>query len=184
MNFFYLPRMLYFSKPTHQRVLYKYLLNNPLSSIVEIGLGNGESALETLNFIEYCQKKKWKSRNPSDRRLRYTGIDLFEMGKKKNLTLKETYQKLRQTSAQIRLLPGTAQSVLPRYANTLLKIDLILISNEESATSLQESWRYLPRMLHPRSVLFWEQGLGESSTLKKYTFGEIQREQEEKRTAA
>ena len=97
---------------------------------------------------------------PGDGVVRYAGVDLFE-GRpdgQRLLTLKSTYRTLRATGAQVQLLPGHPLAVLTQFANTLGPVDLLVISAGVDPGSLARMWFYVPRMLHPKSVVYLEEG--------------------------
>jgi hypothetical protein len=61
---------------------------------------------------------------------------------------------LKGTLAQIQLIPGEPAKALAQVANSLGKVDLLLISVEQGDAALDGAWFYLPRMLHDGSIVF------------------------------
>ena len=139
--------LLYLSQPAADRVLWKAVNSRPIRSIVEVGVGLGG---RTERLLEIAA---WQSESGS---LKYTGIDLFECrpaGQPK-LALKQAYHDLRATGHTIRLVPGDPYTALARSANALTGTDLVIVSADQDAPSLERAWRYLPRMLHEGSLVF------------------------------
>ncbi len=73
------------------------------------------------------------------------------------LSLKEAHRSFKTLGVAIQLVPGDPFSALARTANALREIDLVLISADQDAESLDRAWFYLPRVLHATSVVFLEQ---------------------------
>jgi hypothetical protein len=91
--------------------------------------------------------------------VRYTGIDQFEARGAEDgpgIPLKSVYQILRATSANVRLLPGDPFGALSRAANSMAKVDLLVVSAGLDLHSLGQAWRYVPRILHDRSLVVYE----------------------------
>jgi hypothetical protein len=67
-------------------------------------------------------------------------------------------------------------AALAQAANSLPNVDVVVIAACHSEASLGEAWFYMPRMLHPRSVVYLETrdpGTG-ATTLRVLSPGEIQ----------
>lgn len=146
----------YFSKPAGDRVLYRSVRRHPVRRILEIGMG---PTARTLRLIDTVQ------RQAAGEEVRYVAIDLFEARPKDapGLTLKETHRLLKPTAVQVQLIPGDPASALTRAANSLQKIDMVMISCEHSEQSLDRAWFYLPRMLHEGSEVYLESRAAEGS---------------------
>ena len=98
--------------------------------------------------------------------VRYVAIDLFEARSSdqgSGQSLKETHKRLSPTGAQVQLIPGEPVHAIPRAANALAGMDLVVISAESSLESLSGAWFYLPRMLHPKSEVYLETPLADGS---------------------
>jgi hypothetical protein len=136
------------SKPVEDRPIYQELLNGQVRRILELGLGSGD---RTVRLIDTA------SRLCEARDIYYTGVDLFE-GRDSSLgtglTLKGAHQKLSQTGAHVRLVPGDAFSGVARIANSIQNVDLVVISGDQPAEILNRAWFYLPRMMHAESQVF------------------------------
>lgn len=139
----------YFSQPKGERLLYRALRRAKVSSIVELGVGKAERARRLMQVAQ---------RFRPDTVLRYTGIDLFEgrLAGTGGLTLKRAHQTLSDSGAKVQLVPGDPFSALVRTANTLTNTDLLIISADQDAAALAKAWFYVPRMLHPRSLVYVE----------------------------
>ncbi|MCU0878663.1 MAG: hypothetical protein MUF06_12830 [Pirellulaceae bacterium] len=140
----------YFSQPASDRTLFKAMKGRPIRSIVEIGVSLGG---RTERLLEVAA---WQ---PQSLPLQYTGIDLFDsrpVGQPK-LSLKQAFHDLRATGATIRLVPGDPLAALSRTANALSGTDLLLVSGPQDTHSLAAAWKYVPRMIHPETLVFVEQ---------------------------
>ena len=140
----------YRSKPKAERNLYRWLHRRRCRRLVEIGLGDGGRA-ERLILIARAQGAE---------RVEYTGIDLFETRREDagttRLPLKAVYRRLSATGAVVRLVPGTPAASLSRVANTLPDCDFVLLGHPFDAEDWKDAWYFLPRMLHPESLVFLE----------------------------
>ena len=108
----------------------------------------------------------------------YAGIDLFEAreSNRPGLTFKQAYQRIRPLAGKVKLLPGDPYSALARGANELTGTDLIVVAADQDAESLARAWFYIPRMLHPRSVVLIEErpDNGNTTQLRRIPGDEIQ----------
>ncbi len=142
--------LLYFAQPAADRALYRAIQRQPVRAIVEIGIGLGETdGQRTERILEIAG---WRG---DCLPLAYTGIDLFESRPAglPRLALKEAFGALRASGAKTRLVPGEAYSALARTANALAGTDLLVISAEVDRESLASAWRFVPRMIHPRTLI-------------------------------
>ena len=55
----------------------------------------------------------------------------------------------------MKLIPGDPLSALARTANSINRIDTVIIGHDVDAESLARAWFYLPRMLATGAVVFW-----------------------------
>jgi hypothetical protein len=137
-----------FAKPTGDRGLDRVLRSGTSRRIVQIGVGDGQRAKQILQLAVQLSGGNLVS---------YTGIDLFESSASEAaLSIKQAYKLLRPTRARIQLVPGDPLNALARVANSLQKTDLLIISAEVDAASMQKAWFYVPRMLHAASQIFLE----------------------------
>jgi hypothetical protein len=139
----------WFSRPAHERCLYRDLRRSGGTAIVELGVGDARRARRLIAVA---------GRYASGARISYAGIDLFEARPvdAPGLRLKEAHRELTRTGAHIRLVPGDPLSALARSANALTSTDLLVISADLDSASLERAWFYVPRMLHPGSRVFLE----------------------------
>lgn len=139
----------YLAKPKSDRGLYRQVKRQRSVRIVEVGL---QQILRARRLIQVAQ------RFVSQEKVCYTGIDLFEAraGGQEVLSLIEAYRSLAPTGAQVRLLPGAAGSTLSANANSLLRTDLLLLNSDITDADMGSAWSFIPRMLHPRSLVLRE----------------------------
>ena len=107
--------------------------------------------------------------------VRYTGIDAFEANPDSTITLKGCHQKLNQLGAKIQLVPGEMYSSLHRIANSHTRTDVLIISAGYESSSLENSWFYIPRMLHATSLVFLQAPDDREAPFEKLTRLEIER---------
>lgn len=135
------------SKPAGDRFIYRAIHQRKIRTILELGIGNTERA---ARMIEVAALQTPISE------IQYNGVDLFEARPPRaepGVTLKEAHRRLQATGARIRLLPGDPLSTLSQAANMLRGIDLVVISPGQEGESLARAWFYVPRMLHPLSLV-------------------------------
>ena len=142
--------LLHLSKPSHDRALYKAIHQRPIRTILELGVGTGTRA---LRMIEVAHRRF------PEGQVCYTGVDQFEARdiiRGAVLPLKSAYQMLRRTGARVRLLPGDPLNVISRAANSMAKVDLLVVSVGAEPVSLARMWLYVPRFLHAESLVVCE----------------------------
>jgi hypothetical protein len=142
-------RLAHFSRPKANRQLYRLVKRDQICRIVEVGISDLSRAVA---MIEVAQ------RFAGDKKVWYTGIDLFEARQSSStpLPMKETYRILRATEANVRLVPGTPASSLAAAANAHQNTDLILIGPDVAEADLTGAWFYVPRMLNETSTVLSE----------------------------
>lgn len=140
----------YRAQPKAERVLYRGIHRHRCRRLVEVGLGEGRRA-ERLILV---------ARAHGAERVEYTGIDLFETRDEVTgappLPLKDVYRRLSATGAAVRLVPGAPAPSLSRVANTLPDCDFVLLGHPFGDEHWKDAWYFLPRMLHPESLVFLE----------------------------
>ena len=137
-------KMTWLDKPVADRAVYKLIKQRQIRSIVEIGLGDGTR----------CEKLIAVAQKFSQEKVRYTGVDLFDSGESATpLKLIEMHKRLKSVEAKTQLVPGDIGSALPRIANSHLRTDLILISAGFDREQFSMVRSFLPRMLHPSSLV-------------------------------
>ncbi len=134
----------YLSKPPGERGIYRWVRRLRPRKIVELGIGDGLRTTRILGLTLQLNDQ-----------LHYCGIDLFEAREAQSpgLTYKRAFRLLRLPGAHVTLVPGDPYTALARTANALTGTDMLLISADQSAASLEQAWFYLPRMLHDGSVV-------------------------------
>ncbi len=140
-------KMTWLDKPVADRAVYKLIKQRQIRSIVEVGLGDGSR----------CEKLIAVAKAFSEDKVRYTGVDLFDAREPADdlepLKLIEMHRRLKGVDAKTQLVPGDIGSALPRIANSHLRTDLILISAGYEREQLSMVKSFLPRMLHPSSLV-------------------------------
>ena len=140
----------HFSPKTPDTSVYKEIRHIHARKLVELGLGNGQRA---LRMIEVARKAS------PDEQIRYVGLDRFELraaADSPGLSLIEAHQLLRGRGAKVQLVPGNPAEGLVRVANSLGKIDLLIVPAELDAEPFARMWFFVPRMLHERTLVFVE----------------------------
>jgi hypothetical protein len=137
----------YFSKPTPDRPIYQAIRRHRAQKIVELGVGDGRRAMRMID-VARCASP------PSD--VHYVGMDLFEGRTESSgpgMSLKAAYQLLRGTGVRVQLVPGNPSDGLVRLANSLGKVDLLILPAELDSPEFARLWFFVPRMLHDDSVV-------------------------------
>ena len=91
--------------------------------------------------------------------IRYAGIDPFEARSAMDgpgVTLKMAHRLLHATGARVQLIPGDPFAGLSRKANSLGRVDLLVVSSRLDPRQLAKAWFYVPRLLHEQSVVLIE----------------------------
>jgi hypothetical protein len=139
------------SKPTRNRPIYQTICRRGVRKIVEIGIGNGQRAVKMIEVAKLASPGHCIS---------YVGVDPFEARSKTDgpgLTLKEAHQLLQGEGGLIQLVPGNPSDAMPRIANSLGKVDLLIVPGDFDSPTWARAWFFVPRILHERSVVFVEQ---------------------------
>ena len=141
----------YLSSPTGNRPIYREICRRRVRTILELGVGNGQRAVRMIKLAGLF-------RPPPD--IEFYGIDLFESRTAADgpgMSLKMAHRILGSTGAKIQLIPGDPYAGLARSANSLGKLDLMVVSARLHPRSLGPAWFYVPRLLHDRTLVFQEQ---------------------------
>lgn len=139
----------YLSKPASERDLFLHVLETPISSILEIGIGSGERAKRLLPL---CTKAEGVTQ------IRYAGVDPFESAPagQPHLHLKQAHRMLAELGVKAHLIPGDPQFAISRVANTVLPSDLVIIDGsfgcDTDTGKTIETW--LPRLCHSNTTIF------------------------------
>jgi hypothetical protein len=172
------------SKPAADRPIYRAIRRQRALKIVELGIGDGRRALRMIQVARLaCPGQD----------ILYVGIDPFEDRRgagfvvpasagcptpssmvrepaeagttnSPKLTLKAAHQLLRGAGVRVQLLPGNPPDTLARAANSLGKVDLLIVPAELDSPSLARVWFFVPRMLHQSSLVFVGRVLDDGQT--------------------
>ena len=161
--------LLYFSQPASDRPLFRTIRKRTVRSVVELGIG---SLARSQRVLEVAG---WQAGSEP---IRYCGIDLFDAREndRPQLALKNAFAELQSPSAKLQLVPGSPGAALKRVANSLTNTDLLLIDATHDADSLAAAWNWIPRMLTPQSLVFWQQAFDKKGQLqwRQMSVAEIQ----------
>lgn len=154
------------SKPSGDRLVYRVIDQRQIRTILEVGIGTAQRAQRMIEVAAL-------HRPLAD--IQYTGVDRFEARpvSEPGLSLKAAHCLLQATGARVRLLPGDSLSVLTQAASTLRGIDLVVISANPEDEALARAWFYLPRVLHPQSLVLLAEG-GEEGQFRSVSMAEIE----------
>lgn len=149
----------HFSKPVEERALMLHLLQHPVASVLEIGIGSGERLQRVLPVLKAPAGVL---------QIRYVGVDLFEAAEEHgarptdHLPLKSVHRLVSERGMKASLIPGTPETALPRIAQTLPPSDLVIIDAGWRTPELSECFaQWLPRVTTPGGLLFARTGRGE-----------------------
>ena len=137
------------SKPSPNRLIYRAICHHAVQKIVELGIGDGSRALHMIEMVR---------QHAPGVEIHYVGMDPFEGQSSpggSGISLKEAYQSLRATGAKVQLVPGNPSDGLVRMANSLGKVDLLILPAEFDGTNTK-AWNFVPRMLNEHSLVFVE----------------------------
>jgi hypothetical protein len=145
------------SKPVAYRALYDFLIQHPIASILEIGIGDAQRLQQVLSLVTVP---------PNVAQLRYVGVDLFESGNPSDghKRLKDVHRMLAEKNIKAHLIPGDAASSLARVVHTVLPSDLLIIDNgwQEDSSNGAALAQWLPRLTHAQSTIFARQNRSEA----------------------
>lgn len=142
-------KLVLFSKPKCDRVVYRHVARTRPRNILELGLGNGQ---RTANLFAVA------GRHCEANEISYTGIDLFD-GRTRTmpqLRLKNTYCALRPTGVEVRLIPGEITFGLRMLAGGGRKYDLVVADASVAGKLDQVALDIIARLMGEKSVLVWQ----------------------------
>jgi hypothetical protein len=140
----------YFSKPQSDRSVYRAIRRCHARKIVELGIATGRRALRMIEVAMLA--------SPGDE-VHYVGLDPFEdrcEADGQGLTLKAAHRLLRRNGVRLQLVPGSPADSLVRVANSLGKVDLLIVPAMLESAAFARAWFFVPRMLHDQSLVFVE----------------------------
>ncbi len=139
----------YMSQPAGHRDVFLHAIEQPIGSILEIGMGSGERIRTLLKLFQLPAEVK---------QLRYAAIDPFESAERgpSTLTLKAAHRLLHEHGVKAHLLPGDITSGVMRVAHTVLPSDLVIIDGfwGNGSPEAEVIVQWLPRLCHSRSSIF------------------------------
>ena len=107
------------AKPAEDRALFQHLVSQPVSSILEVGIGVGHRMKQISKLVQL----------PADvEQLKYIGTDEFEAASdgQNHLSLKQAHQIAGSLGYKATLIPGDIQSAIPRVAHKMGTVDVIV----------------------------------------------------------
>ena len=129
------------------RELVRQLIDKPIASLLEIGIGRGERMHRIAQLVTLTADTE---------RLRYIGVDEFEAAKSgPHLTLKTAHQVASQVGFKASLIPGDLKSAMPRVAHKFGASDFIVIDGGLDPAQPQASpiTPWLNRIAHDNSII-------------------------------
>jgi hypothetical protein len=110
-----------FSKPLSDRELVRHLIATPISSLLEVGVGDGSRLKRIAQLVQLKEGVD---------KLRYVGVDEFEAAQdqQQHLSLKTAHQLASQLNFKATLIPGDLKSALQRVAHKIGPSDLVIIN--------------------------------------------------------
>ncbi len=156
------------ARPKSDRALYRLVRKHKPRKLMVLGLGD---TVRPLRLIALA--KRYRQADS----IEFAGIDRFDSrpAEEPRLSLKKTHQLLCPTAARISLLPGDPHETLPRAANTLHGIELVVISAGQNMDSFSRSWFFLHRLLAVHAIVLREEVSGDQTVLKALTRPELDR---------
>lgn len=132
-----------FAKPSEDRTLTRRLLDNNVTTLLEIGIGSLERTERLLETV-------------ASRSIRYVGLDPFESRSSEQaagVSLKEAHRRL-SGKALVQLVPGPVDTTLARVCNHIGVFEMVLVSNELQGDALERVWFFVRRLVRPTSAVF------------------------------
>lgn len=153
------------SQPKCDREIYRFIKRQRPANLLEVGIESSERSMRLIRMATRF----------GDGPVHYVGIDLFDARPAEwpRVTLKETHRQLASTGASVRLVPGELAAGVTRCANQVSGVQLLSVSNRNSADQLAEIGRYLPRMLATSAVVFVSLDYRDQPAVKRYTVTEF-----------
>ncbi len=148
-----------FSKPLSERELVRHIITTPISSLLEVGLGDASRLKRLAQIIQLSAGVE---------RLRYVGVDEFEAAKndRRHLSLKTAHQLASQLNLKATLIPGDLKSALPRVAHKIGSSDLVVVDGGLDPAQPDDGpvAAWLNHIAHDHSVIFACAQAGENLT--------------------
>ena len=156
------------ARPKGDRSLFRLIRQRKPRKIMVLGLGDLTRAVRMISLAQRYQQADY---------IHFAGIDRFDTRpvSAPRLPLKEAHVQLRATRSLINLIPGQPRETLMRAANALYGIELIVVSADQDAESMAQSWFYLQRVLAPGAVVFQEEPVEDQHVLRILSQDELSR---------
>lgn len=141
----------HFAKPAHDQTLHRFVHQHCVVKLAQLGIGNLE---RTLRLIEVA------AADNGGAPFELVGFDKFESRASTDvagLSLKDAHKLLSSKGIKHRLWPGDPTLTLAATANNVSGVDLLLVSADQNASTLERAWFYVPRMLSPAGIVFIEE---------------------------
>ncbi|MEM8732617.1 MAG: hypothetical protein AAGG44_00240 [Planctomycetota bacterium] len=145
----------HFGKPSEDRALVKHLLQTPVSSIVEFGVGDCQRIRRIAKMVQAADGVE---------QIRYVGTDEFEAANEPSghISLKQAHQIAGSLGFKVTLMPGDVASAAPRVAHKVGASDLIIVNGgmdaSQPANGPLAAW--LDHLCHEQTSLFASREVG------------------------
>lgn len=149
----------HFGKPVEERALISQLIQHPIGSVLEIGVGDGQRMQRIAKLVQLT---------PGAESLRYIGTDEFESAPGgRHLSLKQAHQLATQLGFKASLIPGDACSAIPRVAHKMGACDMVIIDGglDPSQPLSGPIGAWLNRLAHASSIVLASQDCGGTLSL-------------------
>lgn len=136
-----------FAKPVEERALLRFLVHNTISSVLEIGVGDGGRMKRLAKLVHLA---------PNEQALRYIGVDEYESSQGRPfLTLKQAHRLATQLGFKASLIPGNISLAIPRVAHKFGPSDLVIIDGGIDVGSPTQGiiGGWLNRLAHSQSTV-------------------------------
>lgn len=157
-----------FSNPAANRDLYREFYRRKPTSLFVLGVDSSTLVQELADLMH-----EW---HPTER-LRLALLDPFDArpASAPKLTVRDTNARFADFPVRLTLHPGDPTFTLPRVANQLGMADVIVLSPSIDPEAFAPSWYFLPRLMHPASVLLEGCGGSTGPAYRTVTVEEVSR---------
>jgi hypothetical protein len=141
------------SQPAGDRPLYRAVLRRQISSVLEVGVGDGSRSARLVPWI----------RQQADvETIRYAAIDRFEMEGPDHISLKQFHAQLGRLGVKPLPIPDTGQlaAALARVAHTIGTVDLAIFDCRGDALNQPAIMAILPRVVREDSLVLVQKNEG------------------------
>jgi predicted O-methyltransferase YrrM len=168
-------RLLHGPEPRRYRHLVETIERHRCRRILEIGTWNGEHALAMIRAA---------ARHHPPAEVEYYGFDLFEQIDDEKIVqeiskrpppMEEVSGRLRATGAQVHLVQGDTRETLPAAVPRLPPMDFVFIDGGHSYETVASDWAAVERLVHPGSVVIFDDYWGRSDAGTDRVVAEIDR---------